>query len=87
MVALASSNPRLLFTLQMYTAPLSSLLRFVSLRVSDEERTALSPFFVHVMSGCGLPVALQNKFKRFPSATFSSDGAESIFGGTTGKQK
>ena len=71
----------------MYTCPLSLLLRFVSLRVSDEDRTLLSPSFVHVMSGCGLPVALQNKFKLFPSTTFSSDGAESIFGGTKTKQK
>ena len=70
----------------MYTAPLSSLVRFFSLKVSDEDRTALSPFFVHVISGCGLPVALQNKFKMFPSTTFSSDRAESIFGGTTEKK-
>ena len=85
-MALASSNPSLLFTLQMYACPLSSLLRFVSLRDSNVDRTLLSPF-VHVMSGCGLPVALQNKFKLFPSTTSLSDGAESIFGGTTGKQK
>ena len=86
-MALASSNPRLLFTLQMYTCPSSLLLRFASLRVSDVDRTLRSPSFVHVMSGCGLPVALQNKFKLFSSTAFSSDGAESIFGGTTGKQK
>ena len=83
---MASSNPRLLFTLQMYTVPLSSLLRFVSSRVSDVDRTLLSPSLVHVMSGCGLPVALQNKFKLLPSTTFSSDGAESIFGRTKEKQ-
>ena len=84
---MASSNPRLLFTLQMYTCPLSLLLRFVSLRVSDVDRTLLSPSFVHVMSGWGLPVALQNKFKLFPSTTFLSDGAVIITGGTKTKQK
>ena len=85
-MALASPNPRLLFTLQMYTAPLSSLLRFVSLTVSDEDRTPFSPSLFHVMSGCGLPVALQNKFKLFPSTTSSSDGAVTISGGTNEKQ-
>ena len=38
------------------------------------------------MSGCGLPVALQNKFKLFPSATSSSDGAVTISGVTTEEQ-
>ena len=37
------------------------------------------------MSGCGLPVALQNKFKLFPSTTSLSDGAVTISGGTTKK--
>ena len=86
-VALASSNPRQLFTLQMYTCPLSLLLSFVSLRVSDVDRTLRSPSFVHVMSGFGLPLALQNKFKLFPSTTFSSDCAVTISGGTKRKQK
>ena len=85
-MAVASSDPRLLFTLQMYTCPLSLLLRFVSSRVSDVDRTLLSPSFVHVMSGCGLPVALQNKFKLFPSTTSSSDGAVTISGETTEEQ-
>ena len=71
----------------MYTCPLSLLLRFVSSRVSDEDRTLRSPSFVHVMSGCGLPVALQNKFKLLPSTTFLSDGAVTISGGTKRKQK
>ena len=84
---MASSNPRLLFTLQMYTCPLFLLLRFVSLRVSDVDRTLLSPSFVQVMCGCGLPVALQNKFKLLPSTTFLSDGAVTISGGTKRKQK
>ena len=57
------------------------------MRVSDVDRTLLSPPFVHVMSGCGLPVALQNKFKSSPSTTSSSDGAVTIFGGTARKQK
>ena len=71
----------------MYTAPLSSLLRFVSARVSDVDRTLLFPSFVHVMSGCGLPVALQNKFKLLPSTTSLYDGAVTIFGGTARQQK
>ena len=70
----------------MYTAPLSSLLRFVSLTVSDEDRTPFSPSFFHVMSGCGLPVTLQNKFKLFPSTTSSSDEAVTISGGTKEKE-
>ena len=86
-MALASSDPRLLFTLQMYTCPLCLLLRFVTLRVSDVDRRPLSPSFVHVMSGCGLPVALQNKFKLLPSTTVLSDGAVIISGGTKTKQK
>ena len=63
------ANPRLLFALQLYTAPLSSLLRFVRLRVSDIDSTLLYPSFVHVMSGCGLPGALQNRVKLLPSNT------------------
>ena len=60
-------NPRLLIALQLYTAPLSSFLRFVICRVSDADSKLLSPIFVHVMSGCGLPVALQNRVKLLPS--------------------
>ena len=86
-MALALSNPRLLFTVHMYTFPLSSLLRFVRRRDSDVDTTLPSPCLVHVMSGCGLPVALQNKVKRFPSTTSSSDGADSIFGGTKEEHK
>ena len=67
--AFTVSNPRLLFALQLYTAPLSSLLRFASCRVSDVDSTLLYPSFVHVMSGCGLPVALQNRVKLIPSTT------------------
>ena len=42
-LALASSDPRLFCTLHMYTVPLSSLSRFVRVRVSDEESTVLFP--------------------------------------------
>ena len=80
------SNPRLLFALQLNTAPLSSLLRFASCRVSDVDSTLPSPISVHVMSGCGLPVALQNKVKILPStAAVRFDGAVTITGETTEK--
>ena len=65
--ALTVSNPRLLFTSQLYTAPLSSPLRFVRFRVSDVDSKVMSPIFVHVMSGWGLPVALQKRVKSLPS--------------------
>ena len=65
--ALTASNPRLLFTSQLYTAPLSSPVRFVRFRVSDVDSKIISPIFVHVMSGWGLPVALQKRVKSLPS--------------------
>lgn len=43
-----------------------SLLRFIRYKFSDVDCTLLSPF-VHVMSGLGLPVILQNKVKLLPS--------------------
>ena len=46
---------------------LRSLLRFSRYKVSDVDCTLLSPSFVHVMSGFGLPVILQNKVKLLPS--------------------
>ena len=45
---------------------LRSLLRLSRYKVSDVDSTLLSPF-VHVMSGLGLPVILQNKVKLLPS--------------------
>lgn len=60
-------NPRLLFASQLYTAPLSSPLRFVRVRVFDVDSKVMSPVFVHVMSGWGLPVALQKRVKSLPS--------------------
>ena len=65
--AVASSDPRLFCTLHLYTAPLSPLVRFVKVRVSDEESAMLFPCLVQVMLGCGLPVALQNRVTTFPS--------------------
>ena len=56
---------------------------FARSRYSDVDRTLLSPCLVHLMSGRGLPVALQNKFKLFPSTTSLFDGAVTISGGTT----
>ena len=50
-----------------------SLLRFVSSRVSDVDRTLLFSSFVHVICGFGLPVALQCKFTLLPSTAPSSD--------------
>ena len=69
MVALASSDPRIFCTLHLYTAPLSSLVRFVRVRVSDEERTMLLPCLVQAMPGGGLPVALQKRVTPLPSTT------------------
>ena len=69
MVALASSDPRLFCTLHLYTAPLSSLVRFVKVRVSDEESTVSLPCLVQAMLGGGLPVALQNRVVPLPSTT------------------
>lgn len=60
-------NPRLLIALQLYTAPLSSPVRFVRCRVSDVDSTLLYPSFVHMMFGSGLPLALQNTVKLLPS--------------------
>ena len=53
----------------MYTVPLSSLVRFVRVRVSDEESTVLFPCLVQAMLGCGLPVALQNRVAPLLSTT------------------
>ena len=69
-VALASADgPRLFFTLHLYTAPLSPLIRFDRVRFSDEERTVLLPCLVQVMLGGGLPVALQNRVTPLLSTT------------------
>ena len=68
-VAVASSDPRLFCTLHLYTAPLSSLVRFVRVRVSDEGNTVLLPCLVQVMFGRGLPVALQNRVTPLLSTT------------------
>ena len=85
MVALASPDPRLFCTLHLYTAPSSPLISVVSLRVSDVVITVLFPCLVHVMVGCGLPVALQNRRTPLPSITFWADGAVSIAGGSMDK--
>ena len=69
MVTLASSDPRLFCTLHLYTDPLSSLVRFVRVRVSDEERTVLFPCLVQLMLGGGLPVALPNRVTSLLSTT------------------
>ena len=82
---LTMSNPRLLFALQLNTTPLTSLLRFARCRVSDVDSTLSYPSIVHVMSGCGLPVALQNRVKLIPSTTTLFDGAVTITGETTEK--
>lgn len=66
-VAEAFADPRLFSALQMYTAPLSCLIRPVIFRVSDEDSTVLFPCHVHVMFGCGLPVKLQKRKAPLPS--------------------
>ena len=77
-MALLSTDPRIFSTLHLYTAPLSPLIRFDRVRVSDEESTVLLPCLVHVMFGCGLLVALQNRVTPLSSTTCSVSGALTI---------
>ena len=67
---MASADPRLFCTLHLYTAPLSPLVRFVKVRVSDEDSTVLFPCLVQAVLGGGLPVALQERVTVLPSTTW-----------------
>ena len=69
MATLASSDPRLFCTLHLNTTPLSSLVRFVKVRVTDKESTVLLPCLVQAMLGGGLPVALPNRVTSLLSTT------------------
>ena len=68
-VIVASADPTSFVTVHLYTDPSSSLVSFVRLRVSDVDSLLLCPCLVHVMLGCGLPVALQNRMAPLPSIT------------------
>ena len=65
----ASADPTSFITVHLYTDPSSSLISFVRLRVSDVDSLLLFPCLVHVMLGCGLPLALQNRMAPLPSIT------------------
>ena len=81
-MAVASSDPTLFCTLHLYTAPFSPLIRFVRVRILDEESAALLPCLVQAMLGGGLPVALQNRVTSLPSTVCLDDGAESTSAGS-----
>ena len=68
-VVVASADPYSFVAVHLYTDPSSSLISFVRLRVSDVDSLLLFPCLVHVMLGCGLPVALQNRRAPLPSTT------------------
>ena len=68
-VVVASTDPTLFVTVHLYTDPSSSLISFVRLRLSEVDSLLLFPCLVHVMLGCGLPVALQNRMAPLPSST------------------
>ena len=68
-VIIASVDPTSFVTVHLYTDPSSSLISFVRLRVSDVDSLLLFPCLVHVMLGCGLPEALQNRMAPLPSIT------------------
>ena len=86
-VALASADPMLFCTLHMYTSPLSPLIRFLRVRVSDEESTVLLPCLVQAMLGSGLPVALQNRVTPSLSTTSSDNGLVANSGGSRKKSQ
>ena len=81
-MAVDSSDPRLFCTLHLYTVPLSPLLRFVRVSVSDVDSTLLLPCLVQVILDGGLPVASQNRVASFPSITDWDAGVVMITGGS-----
>ena len=68
-VVIASADPSSFITVHLYTDPSSFLISFVRLRVSDVDSLLLFPCLVHIMLGCGLPVALQKRMAPVPSIT------------------
>ena len=76
----ASTDPRLFMNLHLYSAPLSTLVKFTSRSISEVDKVTLLPVFVHVTFGAGLPVALQKRTALLPSMTVLVEGAVTISG-------
>jgi len=71
--------------LHLYSEPQSTLVKFTSRSISEEDKVTLLPVFVHITFGAGLPVALQKRTTLLPSMTVLLEGATTISGASKTK--
>lgn len=67
----------------LYSAPQSTLLKFLKCSISEDDKVWFSPALVHVTFGLGLPVALQNRTAMLPSMIVVLEGVTKISGAST----
>lgn len=78
----ASADPMEFTARHLYSVPSSSLVKFSKCRVSEVDKVLLSPTFVQVIFGCGLPVAWHSSVALLLSMTDVLEGACRISGTT-----
>ncbi len=79
----ASADPMEFLAIHLYSVLSSTLVKFSKCSVSEVDKVLLSPAFIQVMFGNGLPVTRQSSVVLLPSMTDVLEGAFTISGRTS----